>query len=58
MLIMSFLVLSIGSVQYVMNLLVDVLNVLDEVVCFVSFRLDMSQIVLSSCKWHGYVNGT
>ena len=58
MLIMSLLVLSIGSVQYVMNLLADVLNALDEVVCFVSFRLDMSRIGLSSCKWNGYVNGT
>ena len=58
MLIMSLLLHSIGSVQYVMNLLADVMNALDEVVCFVSFRLDMSQIILSSCKWHGYVNGT
>ena len=58
MLIMSLLVLSIGSVQYVMKLLADVLNALDEVVCFVSFRLDMSQIGLNSCKWHGYINGT
>ena len=38
---MVLLVLHIGSVQYVMNLLVDVLNVLNEVVRFVSFRLDM-----------------
>ena len=58
MLIMSLLVLSIGSIQYVMNLLEDVLNVLDESIHFVSFRLDMSQISLSSCKWHDYVNGT
>ena len=58
MLIMSLLVLSIGSLQYVMNLLADVLNALDEVVLFVSFRLDMSRIGLSSYKRHGYVNGT
>ena len=58
MLIMSFLVISIGSIQYVMNLLADVLNALEEAVRFVSFRLDMSRISLSSCKWHGYVNGT
>ena len=58
MLIMSFLVLSIGSIQYVMNMFADVLNELDEVFCFVSFRLDMSQINLSSRKSHGYVNGT
>jgi hypothetical protein len=36
MLIMSLLVLSIGSVQDVMNLLADVLNVLNEFVCLVS----------------------
>ena len=58
MLIMSFLLLSIGFVQYVMNLLVDALNALDEVVCFVILRLGMSQIGLSSYKWHDYVNGT
>ena len=55
---MSFLVLSIGFFQYVMNLLADVLNALDEAIRFVDFRLDMSQIGMSSCKWHGYVNGT
>jgi hypothetical protein len=58
MLIMSLLVLSIGFVQDVMNLLVDVLNVLNEVVCLIFLRLDMSLIFLSSHKWHGYVNGT
>jgi hypothetical protein len=42
MLIMSLLVLSIGSVQDVINLLVDVLNVLNEVVFLVSLILDMS----------------
>ena len=39
MLTMSLLVLSIGSVKYVMKTLADVLS---EVVHFVSFRLDMS----------------
>ena len=58
MLIMALLVLSIGYVQYVMNLLADVLNALNEVICFVNFRLDMSRIGLSSRKWHGNVNGT
>jgi hypothetical protein len=58
MLIMSLLVLSIGSIQYVMNLLADVLNALNQVVCLVSLRLDMSLMVLSSHKWHGYINGT
>ena len=42
MLIMSLLVLSIGSVQDVMNLLVNVLNVLNEFVCLICLRLDMS----------------
>ena len=42
MLIMALLVISIGSVKYIMDLLVDVLNVLNEVVCLVSFELDMS----------------
>ena len=42
MLIMVLLVLSIGSVQYVMNLLADVLNALNEPYRLFSFRLDMS----------------
>jgi hypothetical protein len=42
MLIMSLLVLSIGSVQDVMNVLANVLNVLNEVVCLIRLRLDMS----------------
>ena len=40
--IMSLLVLSIGSVQYIMNLLANVLNVLNETICLGNFRLDMS----------------
>ena len=55
---MALLVLGIGSVQYIMNLLADVLDALDEAIYFVNFRLDMSRIGLSSRKWHGYVNGT
>ena len=58
MLIMALLVLSIGYVQYVMNLLANVLNVLNEAVHLGNFGMDMSRISLSSCKWHGYVNGT
>ena len=58
MLIMSLLVFSIGSTQYVMKLLANVLNVLNEVVHLGNFRLHMSQVNLSSYKWHGYVNGT
>jgi hypothetical protein len=41
MLNMSLLVLSIGSIQDVMNLLADVLNVLNEFVCLICLRLDM-----------------
>ena len=41
-LIMALLVLGIGSIQYIMNLFLDVLNALDEATCFVNFRLDMS----------------
>jgi len=42
MLIMAFLVLSIGSIQYIMDLLQDVLNVLNEAISHVNFRLDVS----------------
>ena len=42
MLIMSLLALSIGSVQYFMNLLANVLDALNEVVFLGNFRLDMS----------------
>jgi hypothetical protein len=42
MLIMSLLVLRIGSVQDVMNLLADVLNVINEFVYLICLRLDMS----------------
>ena len=42
MLIMSLLVISTDSIHYVMNLLEDVLNALDEATFFVNFRLDMS----------------
>lgn len=57
MLIMALLVLSIGSVQYIMDLLVDVLNVLNEVVSPFSFGLHVSRIYLSGCKWYGHING-
>ena len=42
MLIMLLLVLRIGSIQYVMNLLENVLNALNEVVRLRNFKLDMS----------------
>ena len=41
MLIMAPLVLRIDSVQYIMDLLKDVLNVLNEAITIISFRLDM-----------------
>ena len=58
MLIMSFLVLSIGFVQYYMDLLADVLDSVNEVVSPVGFRLDMGRSFLSSYKWYGHINGT
>ena len=42
MLIMSLLVLHIGAVQYVMGLLEDVLNVLNEVIHLVNSCMGMS----------------
>ena len=41
MLLMSLLIISIGIIEYVMDLLVDVLNVLNEVFSLVNFELDM-----------------
>jgi len=58
MLIMALLVLSTGFVQYIMNLLEDVLNALNEFVSSVVFGLDMSRICLSIYKWYGHINGT
>ena len=58
MLIMALFVLRIGSFKYIMDLLMDVLNALNEVVSLVRFGLDMSQLCLSICKWYGYINGT
>ena len=58
MLIMALLVLSIGCVQYILDLLADVLNVLNEVISPVGFVLDVIRICLSSYKWYGHINGT
>jgi len=41
---MTLLVLIICSVQYVMHVLVDVLNALNEVIIPIKFSLDMSQM--------------
>ena len=57
-LIMTLLVLGIFSIQYVIDLLVDVLNALNEAISPIIFGLDMSRICLSSCKWYGHINGT
>lgn len=57
MLIMALLVLSIGSVQYIMNLLVDVFNALNDIVSHFSFRMHVRWIYLSGYKWYGHING-
>ena len=58
MLIMSLLVLGILFLQNVMDLLVNMLDVLNEAIFLICFELDMSQIYVSSYKWHGHINGT
>ena len=58
MLINAFLALSIGFIQYIMDLLEDVLNVLNGVVSPISFELDMIWIFLSSYNWYGHIYGT
>ena len=56
MLIMALLVFNIGFVQYIMDLLMDVLSALNEVVSPFNFGLNVSQIYLSGCKWYGHIN--
>ena len=56
MLFMAQLVLRIGFVQYIMDLLADVLNVLNEVVSPFNFILNVSRIYLIGCKWYGHIN--
>ena len=34
------------------------LDVLNEAIFLICFRLDMSQICVSSYKWHDHINGT
>ena len=58
MLIMVLLVISIGYVQYIMDLLADLLNALNEAVNPFNFRLHVTQIYLSGYKWYGHINGT
>ena len=57
-LIMALLVLSIGSVQYIMDLLVDMFNAVNEVVSPIGFGLDVSRICLSGRKWYSHINGS
>ena len=57
MLIMVLLVLSIGFVQYIIDLLENVLNALNEVFIPFRFELYVSRIYLSGCKWYGHING-
>jgi hypothetical protein len=49
-LIMALLVLSIGFLQNLMDLLVDVLNLLNESGGFVGLRLNMGRVCLCGCK--------
>lgn len=44
---MALFVVSIGFVQYIMDLLADVLNVVNEFVSLVSFGLDANRIYMS-----------
>jgi hypothetical protein len=50
MLIMAFLVLSIGFLENLMDLLVDVLNTLNEYGGFVGLRKNMGIFFLCGCK--------
>jgi hypothetical protein len=49
-LIMVLLVLSIGFLQNLMDVLVDVLNLLNEYGGFFGLRLDMGRLCLCGCK--------
>jgi len=57
MLIMLLLVLGIWFLQNFMDLLVNMVDVLNEVICLICFGLDMHWIYVSSCKWHNHING-
>jgi hypothetical protein len=55
---MVLLVLSIGFLQNLMDLLVDVLNPLNESSGFFSLRLNMGRLFLCGCKRECNINGT
>jgi hypothetical protein len=57
MLIMALLVLSIGFLQNIMDLLVDVLNPFNEFGGLVGLRLSMGIFFLCGCKGQCYING-
>jgi hypothetical protein len=57
MLIMALLVLSIGFLQNIMDMLVDVLNPFNEFGGLVSLRLSMGIFFLCGCKGQCYING-
>jgi hypothetical protein len=57
MLIMVFLVLSIGFLQNIMNLLADVLNLFNEFGGLFDLRLIMGIFFMCGCKGQCYING-
>jgi hypothetical protein len=58
MLIMALLVLSIGFLQNLLDLLVDVLNLLNESVGFVDCRLIRGRVFLCSGKGECNINAS
>ena len=58
MLIMALLILSIGSLQDVLDLFMNVLNSFNEPSCSVCLCVLMGRVVLCGCKWEGDINGS
>jgi hypothetical protein len=57
MFIMALFVLSIGILQNIMELLVDVMNPFNEFCGLVILRLSMGRFFLCGCKGQCYING-
>ena len=57
MLIMALLVLGIDFLQYIMDLLLDVLNLFNEPSVFVDLCVSMRGFNLCGCKGKSYING-
>lgn len=57
MLIVELLILSIGFLQYILDLFADVLSVLNEVVSPFIIGLHVSRIYLSGCKLYVHISG-